>query len=265
MIIERETTALTVIIDKKTVNKQIVEQCVVGRKERPTQPIFFNNCKNIKFDNIYILNSPCWTVMFSNCDGIEVESVYIDNHPRILNNDGLHFTASKNITVKDSTFLCADDCIACTCITNTEGICENIEICDCFMQTRSAAIRFGHLYSKVRNANVRNIKVSASNRAVCVFAGNGGFVENICVDGIDSMSRIYSGNWWGKGEGFVPVLGNAHPYYSNKLDLAPNLRNLCNEEFISRNSEIFVFNGERDNIEIIGTECGVDFKEGKHI
>lgn len=284
-------------IDRGTVTKEITEQCVVCRRERPTQPIFFNNCKNIHFDNIFILNSPCWTLTFSNCENIEIENIFIDNHPRIPNNDGLHFTASKNIRVTNSTFLCGDDCIAATCITNRDGICENIEISDCLMSSRSAAVRFGHLYSKVQNAVVRDIRVIESNRAVCIFAGDGGFVDNVKLENIFAESRIFSGNWWGKGEGFVlcsenttgkisgvtfkncsfaeenpsviagsgvynvsldgckfkKISGNAHGFYRNKLDLAPNIGSLESVAF-KANEKLYILNTNKEEVILNGTD-----------
>ncbi len=179
------------------------EQMVVAVVKRPTQPIFFNNCKNIVINGIEIFNSPCWTLVFSNCENITVENIYMDNHNRIPNNDGIHCSASKNITVKNCTFLCGDDCFAATCITNWNGICENIEISDCLMSSRSAAIRFGHLESKVKNATIKNIKVIRSNRAVSIFTGDNGYVENIHFENIISDTKIHGGFWWGKGEPIV--------------------------------------------------------------
>ena len=192
-------------IDRTTLLPEHAVQTVVRvrRGGRPTQPIFFNNCRDIRIDGVQIFNSPCWTLVFSNSEDITVENVYMDNHARIPNNDGIHCSASRNITVRNSTFLCGDDCFAATCITNWDGVCENIEISDCLMSSRSAAIRFGHLSSHVRHARVRNVKVIDSNRALIAFAKDGGRVEDITVENLVSETRIFAGYWWGKGEGFV--------------------------------------------------------------
>lgn len=205
-------------IDIKTMDRELEEQTVVGPETkitRPSQPIFFNNCKNLHVHGIKIFNSPCWTVTFSNCENIVFENVYVDNHNRIANNDGVHFSASRNIVVKNCTFLCGDDCFAATCITNTEGVCENMEISDCLMSSRSAAIRFGHLYSVVRNATVRNIKILPSNRGISIFTGDDGLVENISFENVTSKTHIHAGYWWGKGEGFVVCAKNATGKISN--------------------------------------------------
>ena len=196
---------------RETMIKEFEEQTVVGPETkitRPSQPIFFNNCKNVHVHDLKIFNSPCWTVTFSNCEDIVFENMYVDNHNRIANNDGVHFSASRNIVVRNCTFLCGDDCFAATCITNTNGVCENIEVYDCLMSSRSAAIRFGHLYSVVRNVKVHDIKILPSNRGISIFSGDDGLVENVHIYNIESETRIHAGGWWGKGEGFVICSSN---------------------------------------------------------
>jgi polygalacturonase len=141
--------------------------------------------------------------------------MYVDNHNRIANNDGVHFSASRNGVVRNCTFLCGDDCFAATCITNTQGVCENIEISDCLLSSRSAAIRFGHLASHVRNVRVKNVKVLPSNRAVIIFASDGGRVENVLIEDLVAQTHIHAGWWWGKGEGFVICADRSNGHISN--------------------------------------------------
>lgn len=236
-------------VDADTVTKEYAEQMVIGLVARPTQPIFFNNCKNLTIDGIKIFNSPCWTIVFSNCENILVENIYVDNHNRIGNNDGVHCTASRNIVVRNSTFLCGDDCFAGTCITNTEGVCENIEIYDCLMSSRSAAIRFGHLYSKVRNINVHDITIIRSNRAIAIFTGDDGIVENAHFENITADTKIYGGWWWGKGEPIVVCAKNT----------TGELRDISfkNCHFVHENPAIIV--GEGDNVSGV-TLDGCTFK-----
>lgn len=202
-------------IEPATMTKEYIEQTVVVTKERPTQPIFFDHCRNIRIEGIKVFNAPCWGLVFSNSQDIVLEGLYVENHKRIPNNDGVHFSASKNMTVKNCTFLCGDDCIAATCITNWEGVCENIEISDCLLSSRSAAIRLGHLSSHVRNVHVKNVKVLPSNRAVIIFASDGGRVENVLIEDLVAQTHIHAGWWWGKGEGFVICADRSNGHISN--------------------------------------------------
>lgn len=243
-------------VARKEMVKEFEEQTVVGPETkitRPSQPIFFNNCKNLHVHDLKIFNSPCWTVTFSNCENIVFEKCYVDNHNRIANNDGVHFTASKNIVVRDCTFLCGDDCFAATCITNENGVCENIEVYDCLMSSRSAAIRFGHLYSVIRNVSVHDIKILPSNRGISIFSGDGGIVENVRIYNIDCQTHIHAGGWWGKGEGFV-ICG------AEKKAIIKNVV-LENCRFVEENPSIIAgTNGNVSDISLNGVTF--EYKEG---
>ncbi len=245
-------TYLPDYLDPDTMNKAFVEQTVIAIKKRPTQPIFFNNCKNLRIHNIKVFNSPCWTMVFSNCENILVDSVYVDNHVRIPNNDGVHFTASKNIVVKNSTFLCGDDCFAATCITNRDGVCENMEISDCLMSSRSAAIRFGHLYSHVRNVVVKNIKILPSNRGISIFSGDDGIVENVLIENVEAKTQIHAGYWWGKGEGFVICAKNAKGKIKNVK--------IKDCKFIEENPSIIV--GDNNVCDVTLENCSFTYEKG---
>ena len=240
-------------INPKSVKREWEEQMVVATKKRPTQPVFFNNCKNIHIDGIKLFNSPCWTLVFSNCEDVLIENIYVDNHNRIPNNDGIHCSASKNIILRNSMLLCGDDCFAATCITNWDGVSENIQIHDCLMSSRSAAMRFGHLASRVRNVSVSNVKVYRSNRAAIVFAENGGAIDGIRFENIESETTIHAGNWWGKGEGFVICADNSDGSIKNI--------SFKNCHFLQEQPSIIA--GKNENIEnIILDNCEFEYQKG---
>ena len=243
-------------VNREEMVKEYEEQTVVGpetKVTRPSQPIFFNNCKNLHIHDLKVFNSPCWTFTFSNCDGILFEKMYVDNHNRIANNDGVHFTASCNGIVRNCTFLCGDDCFAATCITNTEGVCENIEVSDCLMSSRSAAIRFGHLYSKIRNILVKDIKILPSNRGISIFSGDDGIVENVKVENVQCETRIHAGGWWGKGEGFIVCAANAGGKIKDVT--------IENCHFIEENPSIVAgTDGNVSDVKLVN--CTFEYKEG---
>ena len=190
-------------IDPATVEPDVREQMVCAIKARPTQPIFLDSCRRVRVRDLTVLDAPCWTFTFSRCEDVALDRVTVENHRQIPNCDGVHFSASRKIRVSDCTFLCGDDCFAATCITDPAGVCEDIVVERCRMQSRSAAIRFGHLDSTVRGAVVRDVAVEKSNRAICVFAKDGGRVSDIAFERVSAETKIHAGGWWGKGEAFV--------------------------------------------------------------
>jgi polygalacturonase len=170
---------------------------------RPTQPIFFHDCQRIRISGVRFINAPCWTITTSNSRDIKITGITIDNNLRTPNSDGIHFSGSKDIIVSDSVISAGDDCIAVTGITDWNEISENIAITNCTMRSRSAAIRFGHKASKVRNVVVSNLTISDSNRGIAIFADEDGWVENVLISNLVMDTRIIAGGWWGKGEPLV--------------------------------------------------------------
>ena len=180
-----------------------LKECVVQPAKRPSQPIFFQNCRRLRLDDITVRNAPCWTISINSSRDIRIDHLLIDNNPVVPNNDGIHFCSSQDIVVSDCIIRTGDDCLAFSGITNWDGICERIAVTNCSLSAKSAGVRLGHLASKVRNAVFSNLVISDSNRGFAIQAGDGGWVENIQVSNVVMDTRIVCGEWWGKGEPLV--------------------------------------------------------------
>lgn len=176
------------------------EEAVVVAKARPTQPMFFHDCKRLQIENILLQNSPCWTICLSACDGVQVRGISVQNDLRVPNCDGVNISSSRNVIITGCNFHCADDCVAITGITDWDRPAENIVINSCTMVSRSAAVRIGHLASKARNVVVGDLILSDGNRGICIFSGSGGWVENVRIHDVLMKTRMFPGFWWGKGE-----------------------------------------------------------------
>jgi len=189
-----------------------IEETEAKPLERPNQPIFFYNCKNLTIENVTFKDSPCWTISINSSEGIRIRGIKIINNLRIPNSDGVHLCSCRDVSISECKFVCGDDCIALTGITNWDKPCENVMISDCFMETRSAGVRIGHLDSKVQDVKIKNLIISNSNRGIGIFAnGSKGYVKNIYISNVIADTHIYAGTWWGKGEPLViqaPESGN---------------------------------------------------------
>lgn len=181
-------------------NETQLMDAVVEHHYRPDQPILFHDCRRLRLDGITIRNAPAWFVSVSSCRDVKVRGITIDGNLRVPNNDGIHFAACRDVIVTDSVFYCGDDCIAVTCIRNWGGISERIVVANCTMVSRSAAIRLGHLGSKVRDVVISNIVIKDSNRGIGIFAGDNGWVEDVVISGLVMETRLVGGAWWGNGE-----------------------------------------------------------------
>lgn len=180
---------------------ELVAETICPVRKRPSQPVFFDSCRHVRIHDVKAVDSPCWTFTFSDCEDVEVECVSVDNNLRIPNSDGVHFSASRRIRVRDCDFSCGDDCFAATCITHPDGECRDILVERCRMRSRSAAIRVGHNASHVL---FRDIEIADTNRGICVYARkSGGSISDILFERLRAETRVFAGDWWGNGEPFV--------------------------------------------------------------
>jgi hypothetical protein len=186
---------------------------------RVNQPVFFHRCKNIRFEGVTIRNSPCWTLSINLCRGIKISHLTIENSMILPNDDGMHFTGSRDILIHGCLISAGDDCIALSSITDWNAACENVVISDCILQSASKAISVGYMHSIVRNVLIENVIVRKSNRAfVSMCHPRTGLVENIRVANCIFEGRTYGGNWWGNGEAIVLMVTPHHiPSYRDPL------------------------------------------------
>lgn len=195
---------------KVPLTKQQIKECNYTFDERVNQPMFFANVKNLVIDGITLLDASCWTLSFSHCQKIRLTNLIIEASRNLPNNDGMHFSCCRDVIVKGCNISTGDDCIALTCITDWNGICENIVISDCILRSCSKAFVAGYMYSHIRNVTVSNCIIEDSNRGICIMSGAGvGLVENVCIHNIVVDTKIKAGNWWGNGEPIF-IMGVQH-------------------------------------------------------
>ena len=138
-----------------------------------------------------------------------MQGVRIDNNMQVPNNDGIHFSGSKNIIVSDCVIRGGDDSLAFTGITDPKSVCENITVTNCILTSRSAGVRLGHLAGKVRNAALSNLVMRDCSRGFAIQAGDDGWVEDVVINNVIMETRMFAGAWWGKGEPLVISAANS--------------------------------------------------------
>src|SRR5215469_874947 len=185
-------------------------QCVVTALDRPTQPIFFHDCRHLRLEGVTVKNSPCWTMTFSCSEDIQIHGLRVENNLQVPNNDGMHFCGSKNIVVSGCIISGGDDSLAFTGITDPSSVCENIAVDNCVLRSRSCGIHVGYSSGKVRNVAINNIVIHDSSRGFAIQSGNGGWVENVSINNVVVNTKMFAGAWWGKGEPIIISAANSN-------------------------------------------------------
>lgn len=177
------------------------DQCTRKYQLRPTQPVFFHNCKNITVEKLTFTNAPCWTMSFNSCENIRITDLTILNDTTIPNNDGIHFCSCKNIIIRGCSIKAGDDCIALSGITDWDKPCENVTISDCIMMSCSKAVSIGYMHSIIRNVTISNCVIYGSQRGISLMSSKGtGLIEHILIQNVRIETMIHAGSWWGNGE-----------------------------------------------------------------
>jgi polygalacturonase len=193
------------------------KECTATYDFRPTQPMFFHQCKNIVLEDITLCNAPCWTMSFHDCENIRIQNLLIDNDPVIPNNDGMHFCGCRRVFITGCNITSGDDCIALTSITDWNKACEDFIISDCILCSSSKALVLGYMHSIIRNICISNCIIRDSHRGFCIMTStNTGLIEHVIIENVRIDTRVRAGNWWGNGEPIcIFALHHDNPHYLN--------------------------------------------------
>jgi polygalacturonase len=161
------------------------------------------NGKNIRIKDVHIGNSAYWTIHLVGCNDVVITGLTLLNSLKVRNGDGIDIDHSKNVRISDCIIESGDDCI---CLKNRReyddfGNCENIEVSNCTMTSRSCAIKIGsENVDTIRKVVFRNCIIKNSNRGLGIQNRDEGVVYDVLFSNITIESHLFSDVWWGKAE-----------------------------------------------------------------
>jgi hypothetical protein len=172
-----------------------------GRQARPGTLILFIDCEQIHVTDVSIVGSPNWCLHLAGCRYAVLRGLFVRNSMLIANADCIDIANSSYVNISDCVLEAGDDGIAITpCADGYKlAAAEYINVTNCSITSRSAAIRVGYGIEPIRNVNFSNINIYESNRGIGVFVRNGQLLENIAFSHINIETRQFTG-WWGAGE-----------------------------------------------------------------
>ena len=235
------------------------EECTPTIYKRPTQPIFFLNGSHITIKDIIITDAPCWTISFNNCKDIRIENLTIKNNPCLPNNDGIHFCGCRDVVIHGCNIVSGDDCIALSAITDWNIPCENFVISDCVLSSSSKTIVLGYMHSIIRNVCISNCIIKDSHRGICFMASSDtGLIEHVTIENVIIETRVRTGNWWGNGEP-ICMFALFH-HLDNYLDPIPdrkwriNINNVQFRNITCKGENIIGILGKNQNVQNISID-----------
>lgn len=154
------------------------------KKARPNL-ICFEECEEVKVEDVLLRDSPSWTVHLLYCDRVSINGISIKNPAISPNTDGINPDGCSNVRISNCVIDVGDDCIAIkagTEETPRKRVCENIIIENCNMLHGHGGVVIGsEMSGGVKNINISNCIFQDTDRGLRIKTrrGRGGIVENI--------------------------------------------------------------------------------------
>lgn len=177
------------------------------RIDAPTPPrvVFFTGCRNIKIEDITMVNQPSgWSYWIHDCDYVVFDKCKILAEVRYPNNDGIHINSSRNVTVSNCDIVTGDDCIVVRANNRSleeNKVCEKVTVTNCNLTSYSGGIRIGWVSDgAIKNCTFSNLVMTDTTIGISItlpdfqeFPDRGRedtLIENLLFDNI-VMDRIY--------------------------------------------------------------------------
>lgn len=195
-----------------------------GHYLRP-QLINFIFCKNVKIENVTLLNSPFWVIHPLLSENIVVRGVTINSHGP--NSDGCDPESCKNVLIENCIFDTGDDCIALKSGRNYDGRranvpIENVLIRNCTMKDGHGGVVLGsEISGGCKNIFAENCEMNSPNleRAIRIKTNNhrggvtdGVYIRNLTVGQVrEAVIKINCSYDPREGQGeFPPMVKNVY-------------------------------------------------------
>lgn len=157
--------------------------------------VYFENCENVKIQDVTLTNSPAWTVHPLFSSNVVVTGVTIKNPANSPNTDGINPDSCRNVRISDCVIDVGDDCIAIKSGVEQSLVkepCENITITNCVMVHGHGGVVIGSEASgDVRNVVVSNCVFQDTDRGIRLKTRRrrGGSMEKLTFSNI-IMDRV---------------------------------------------------------------------------
>jgi polygalacturonase len=140
------------------------DQLITGRN------IFLVGCRNVRLDDVTILNPSGWSMWLLDCEFVQVRSLKIEMDLRIPNGDGIHIGSCRDVTVSDCVVRSGDDALILRSYQHQlhgPVACERVVVANCVLQSKTSAIRIGWTHDYlIRDCRISNLVIHGTRTGI---------------------------------------------------------------------------------------------------
>ena len=165
--------------------------------------ILLVGCRGARLRDFTIIDSPTWTIHLLGCEDLRISGITILNSFEVPNCDGIDIDHCRSVRISDCTIHAGDDCLVLKASRNFRefGICEDIVITNCTLQSSSAAIKIeAEGPDTIRRATISNCTIDRSNRGIALNNRDGSLIEDMIFSDMTIQTELRPVMWWGSGE-----------------------------------------------------------------
>lgn len=158
----------------------------------------FLDSKDVTIHDITLNQPAYWCLHIVRCDNSVIRNVSIYGDFDTPNNDGIDIEGSNNTIITDCHIDTGDDAI---CPKSGTGPVYNLTATNCWIRTKSSAIKFGSAsFFNYERLVFDNITIADSHRGLGIQIRDGGNVSDVVFSNIKMRTRYYDPSWWGRAE-----------------------------------------------------------------
>lgn len=173
------------------IHKGIIDDPLRNDRPRETirpQNIYFWRCRNVRIEGLTLRDPASWNQQYDQCQQVVIKGITVDSKA-YWNNDGVDIVDCNEVEVANSYFDSADDGI-CLKSHDKNSVCQNIYIHHNTVRSSANGIKFGTAsWGGFKNIKIiDNVVYDTYRSAITMSAVDGGFVEDVIVDGLKAIN-----------------------------------------------------------------------------
>lgn len=143
----------------------------VPKVARPFIAIFYR-CSDMRLCDTAFVDSPFWTIWLAACNHVTIQGIRVSCDQKMIHSDGIDIDSCCDVTVRDSSFVTGDDCIAVRAqrgFYDSPEVCERVHVSHCSLNSACQGVRIGcPCDGEIRDCTFSHLTIRSSQHGIAM-------------------------------------------------------------------------------------------------